>query len=200
MIVVGEWFRCDDDEVRPIIRARAVAANGIPTEVEFLIDTGGPNDVFHTSPRTTRFAALAAARPPTRRRRGGTERRCRNDALFADRFWSFRKRGWTVLGVPRSVCVGYERPRPRYSRSFRRHRRPPRQPRLPPRPKLWISHRRGKRRVIALASLNRRIQIAIPERMPRLAAVIRFARRIQVVLPLLHRSVGGRHLVGDGRF
>jgi hypothetical protein len=46
MIIVGEWYRCDDDEVRPIIRAKAVAANGVPLEVEFLIDTGADLTTF----------------------------------------------------------------------------------------------------------------------------------------------------------
>jgi len=40
MIVPGEWYECDDGEVRPVIRARAVAANGVLTEVEVRLDTG----------------------------------------------------------------------------------------------------------------------------------------------------------------
>jgi hypothetical protein len=60
MLIRGEWFQCDDEAVRPVLRAevRDVAGNWI--EALFLIDTGADRTVFNSAVFShLRFAAAA---------------------------------------------------------------------------------------------------------------------------------------------
>src|SRR5262245_28236177 len=58
MLVTGEWWPCDDGVLRPVLRAKVAAGNGLWSDVEFLIDTGADRTVF--SATTLWQLALAA--------------------------------------------------------------------------------------------------------------------------------------------
>ncbi len=51
MVIVGQWFLCDDGITRPIVRAKVAGANGILHNEQFLIDTGADRSAFHTTLR-----------------------------------------------------------------------------------------------------------------------------------------------------
>jgi hypothetical protein len=46
MLIIGEWWQCDDGVVRPILRGKVAAGNGVWSDVEFLLDTGADRTVF----------------------------------------------------------------------------------------------------------------------------------------------------------
>jgi hypothetical protein len=46
MVIVGEWWKCDDGETRPIIRASIQGANGQEIAARFLVDTGADRSAF----------------------------------------------------------------------------------------------------------------------------------------------------------
>src|SRR5688500_4582023 len=46
MLVLGECWQCDDGVVRPILRGKVAAGNGLWSDVEFLLDTGADRTVF----------------------------------------------------------------------------------------------------------------------------------------------------------
>jgi hypothetical protein len=45
----GEWFACDDGDIRPIIRASILCGNGVWLPFEMLIDTGADRTVLSAS-------------------------------------------------------------------------------------------------------------------------------------------------------
>lgn len=45
----GEWLLCDDEAIRPIVRARIVTADAQPHDEIFLIDTGSDRTVFRAA-------------------------------------------------------------------------------------------------------------------------------------------------------
>ncbi|MDQ3010560.1 MAG: protease [Acidobacteriota bacterium] len=47
MRINGEWKLCDDDVVRPVIRARVLSSSGDWLVAEFLMDTGADRTVFN---------------------------------------------------------------------------------------------------------------------------------------------------------
>lgn len=46
MVIVGAWWKCDDGEVRPIIRASVKAGDGQEIAARFLVDTGADRSAF----------------------------------------------------------------------------------------------------------------------------------------------------------
>jgi Retroviral aspartyl protease len=46
MVIVGEWWKCDDGETRPIIRASVKGGNGQEIAARFLLDTGADRSAF----------------------------------------------------------------------------------------------------------------------------------------------------------
>lgn len=61
MRIDGVWFLCDDDTVRPIVRADALTAAGRWQPLDFLVDTGADSTVFCADVRE------ALALPPQQR-------------------------------------------------------------------------------------------------------------------------------------
>ncbi len=65
----GEWYPCDDAEIRPIIRAEVLAADGSWIQTMFLLDTGADRTVFDVS--LASILALCHQDSPTKLRSAG---------------------------------------------------------------------------------------------------------------------------------
>jgi predicted aspartyl protease len=63
----GEWYPCDDGTDRPVIRGRALAADGSWVQTPFLVDTGADRTVLSSDI----LEALALPPVPTGDRIGG---------------------------------------------------------------------------------------------------------------------------------
>lgn len=50
MVVVGEWFLCDDGITRPIARAKVSGANGSLLSERFLVDTAADRTALRCLP------------------------------------------------------------------------------------------------------------------------------------------------------
>lgn len=64
MLFSGEWYLCDDEVVRPVIRGEILAADGSWRAAEFLVDTGADRTVFSAN-------ALVALDLESREPKGG---------------------------------------------------------------------------------------------------------------------------------
>ena len=49
MLCQGEWMRCDDGIVRPILRGRILGGDGMWRRIEFLVDTGADRTLISAS-------------------------------------------------------------------------------------------------------------------------------------------------------
>lgn len=49
MRIVGEWFLCDDEVIRPAVSVRIGGPDGQSLDEEFLLDTGSDKTVFRTA-------------------------------------------------------------------------------------------------------------------------------------------------------
>src|SRR5713226_1502012 len=67
MQINGEWYLCDDDVERPVIRGEVLTSRGSWEPTRFLVDTGADRTVFSAE----LLAALGFSPSPGRDRLGG---------------------------------------------------------------------------------------------------------------------------------
>lgn len=53
MLFSGEWYFCDDEVIRPVIRGEILAGDGSWRAAEFLVDTGADRTVFSANTLAT---------------------------------------------------------------------------------------------------------------------------------------------------